>query len=84
MERAINAHNVGAEHAAIWRDIAGLLAAPDTVAKGLTPDETTATTAQFVKQPAQPAQPATPSGTSLPVPPPPASRSNFIRRFRHG
>jgi hypothetical protein len=52
MERAINAHNVEAEHAAIWRDIAGLAAAPDTVAKGLTPDETAATAAQFLKPPA--------------------------------
>jgi hypothetical protein len=84
MERAINAHNVEAEHAAIWRDIAGLPAAPETVAKGLTPDETAATAAQFVKQPAQPTQPAAPSSTSLPAPLPPAPRSNFIRRLGDG
>ena len=59
MERAISAHNVEAEHAAIWRDIAGLPAAPDTVAKGLTPDETAATAAQFLKPPAATTAPPT-------------------------
>jgi len=88
METAINAHNVEAEHAAVWRDIAGLPAAPDTVAKGLTVDEIAATAAQFLQPPASaaPAAPPAPTGTS-PVfqpTPPPGPRPGFVRRLGDG
>lgn len=86
MERAINAHNVEAEHAAIWRDIAGLPAAPETVGKGLTVDEIAATAARFLQPPAAPASAAT-TDTAPSVQPPPAPgapRPYFIRRLGDG
>lgn len=68
------------EHAAIWRDIAGLPAAPDTVAKGLTPDETAATAAQFLTPPAStsapPSAPRTGGGG--------AAQGNLVRRLGDG
>lgn len=87
LETAINAHNVEAEHAAIWRDIAGLPAAPDTVAKGLTLDEIAATAAQFLKPPdaATAAPPAMPAGASPVVQPTPGTPGkNFARRLGDG
>jgi hypothetical protein len=66
LEAALNAHNVEAEHAAIWRDIAGLPAAPDTVAKGLTVDQIVATASQFLQPPAAPPTtvPSAPTSTT--------------------
>lgn len=88
METAINAHCVEAEHAAIWRDIAGLPAAPDTVAKGLTPDQTAATAAQFVMPPAAATPPPVPAGTSPvfqpPVTTPTGPKPGFARRLGDG
>ena len=81
LETAINAHNVEAEHAAIWRDIAGLPAAPDTVAKGLTVDQIAAAASQFLQPPAAPA-PAIPA--TSPAPPTPAVGANVIRRLGDG
>jgi Ferritin-like domain len=83
LETAINAHNVEAEHAAIWRDIAGLPAAPDTVAKGLTVDQIVATASQFLSPPAGPAMPTSPS-TTVPPTPPSAPRQYFARRLGDG
>jgi hypothetical protein len=86
LETAINAHNVEAEHAAIWRDIAGLPAAPDTVAKGLTVDEIVATASQFIRPPAAPAAP-TAAGTSpvfQPSAPPTTLGHGFVRRLGDG
>jgi ferritin-like protein len=80
LETAINAHNVEAEHAAIWRDIAGLPAAPDTVAKGLTVDQIVAAASQFLQPPAAPAAAPAPS----PAPPTPSASANFIRRLGDG
>jgi hypothetical protein len=78
LEAAINAHNVEAEHAAIWRDIAGLSAAPDTVAKGLTVDEIVATASQFLQPPAAP----TPMVPPAPIPSAPGE--HFARRLGDG
>lgn len=90
METAISVHCVEAEHAAVWRDIAGLPAAPDTVAKGLTPDETAATAARFLMPPAAapttpPSAPTPPAPASLPaMPRPVAPGGNFITRLGNG
>lgn len=81
METAINAHNVEAEHAAIWRDIAGLAAAPDTVAKGLTVDEIVATASQFLQPPAAPPAGTSPVSPQIPSRPPGAG---FVRRLGDG
>ncbi len=39
LEVAVNIHNVEAEHASAWRFVANMKSAPDTIAKGRTPDE---------------------------------------------
>ena len=80
LETAINAHNVEAEHAAIWRDIAGLPAAPDTVAKGLTVDQIIAAASQFLQPPAA----AAPAPATSPAPTAPSANANFIRRLGDG
>jgi hypothetical protein len=79
LETAINAHNVEAEHAAIWRDLAGLPAAPDTVAKGLTVDQIVATAAQFLQPPAAPPAPAAATPAVTPTP-----GQYFARRLGDG
>ncbi len=49
LELAVNIHNVEAEHAATWRIIMGMPVAPDTVAKGRTPDEVLAIVTPFLR-----------------------------------
>ncbi len=48
---ALTIHAVEAEHAAIFRDMAGMVAAPDAVAKGRTPDEVIAIVTPFLQAP---------------------------------
>lgn len=49
LELAVNIHNVEAEHAATWRIIMGMPVAPDTVAKGRTPDEVLAIVTPYLQ-----------------------------------
>ncbi len=65
LEVAVNIHNVEAEHAAVWRFQQNMPAAPDTVAKGRTPDEVIAIVTPFLS--AATTAPAPASG-SAPAP----------------
>ncbi len=49
LEAAVNIHNIEAEHAAVWRFTLGMPSAPDTVAKGRTPDEVLAIVTPFLQ-----------------------------------
>ncbi|MDQ2784949.1 MAG: ferritin-like domain-containing protein, partial [Chloroflexota bacterium] len=46
---ALTIHAVEGEHASIFRDMAGMVAAPDAVAKGRTPDEVLAIVTPFLQ-----------------------------------
>jgi len=85
---AVTIHAVEAEHAAIFRDLAGQAAAPDVVAKGRTPDQVLALVAPFFAAPAAAPAPA-PAPTAAPAPPAPprtggGGESAFIRRLGDG
>ena len=84
LEYAINVHCVEAEHAAIWRDIGGMPAAPDTVAKGLTPDAIVAAAAQFLMPPAAPATAAPAPAASPTALPATSIGAGFVRRLGDG
>ncbi len=62
---AVTIHAVEAEHAAIFRDLAGQAAAPDVVAKGRTPDQVLALVAPFFTAPV-PGSTGAPGGASGP------------------
>ncbi|MHB8647056.1 MAG: ferritin-like domain-containing protein [Thermomicrobiales bacterium] len=73
---AVTIHAVEAEHAAIFRDLAGLVVSPDVVAKGRTPDEVLALVTPFLSAPAP---------TPAPVPAPATTPgSHFVRRLGEG
>lgn len=67
LEVAVNIHNVEAEHAAVWRYVLGIPAAPDTVAKGRTPDEVLAIVTPFLQAPATTAPATTAPATTAPA-----------------
>ncbi len=84
---AVTIHAVEGEHAAIFRDLAGMVAAPDVVAKGRTPDQVLALVTPFLQAPT-----GTPAPAPVPAPaPPPApprtgggGEAAFIRRLGDG
>jgi rubrerythrin len=80
LEAAVTIHAVEAEHAAIFRDLAGMVVAPDAVAKGRTPDEVIAMVTPFLAAPT--------ATTTPPVTTPPNTTStpggNFVRRLGDG
>ncbi|MDQ6832913.1 MAG: ferritin-like domain-containing protein [Chloroflexota bacterium] len=61
---AVTIHAVEAEHAAIFRDLAGMAPAPDVVAKGRTPDEVIALVTPFLQAPTSGCAPSTGSAPS--------------------
>lgn len=87
LEVAVNIHNVEGEHAAVWRFQQNQPAAPDTVAKGRTPDEVLAIVTPFLQAPSGGTPPPAPPMTP-PAPPPaavPTGRNpGFIRRLGEG
>lgn len=82
---AVTIHAVEGEHAAIFRDLAGLSAAPDVVAKGRTPDEVLAKVTPFLTAPAAAPAPA-PAPVAAPAPPRTGGggEAAFIRRLGDG
>ncbi len=63
---AVTIHAVEAEHASIFRDLAGMVVAPDAVAKGRTPDEVITLVTPFLQAPTG-APSAPPAGVQGPV-----------------
>lgn len=87
LEVAVNIHNVEAEHAAVWRFQQNMPAAPDTVAKGRTPDEVIAIVTPYLQAlTTAPAPAPAPAPTPAPAPAaaPSSPRSNFVRRLGDG
>lgn len=85
---ALTIHAVEAEHASIFRDMAGLAAAPDAVAKGRTPDEVLAIVTPYLQATTPPPAPA-PATAPAPAPSAPprtggGGESAFIRRLGEG
>ncbi|MDQ2784789.1 MAG: hypothetical protein M3Y58_07290, partial [Chloroflexota bacterium] len=77
---------VEGEHASIFRDMAGMVAAPDAVAKGRTPDEVLAIVTPFLQAPTSAPAPA-PTAAPVPSAPPRTGgggESAFIRRLGDG
>lgn len=74
LEAAVNIHNVEAEHAAVWRIVAGSPVAPDTVAKGTPYDDVLRIVMPFLQGPTggtttttAPAATATPAAATAPA-----------------
>ncbi|MGI8689591.1 MAG: ferritin-like domain-containing protein [Thermomicrobiales bacterium] len=63
---ALTIHAVEGEHASIFRDMAGMVAAPDAVAKGRTPDEVIAIVTPFLQTPASGGSTSTGSPSTSP------------------
>lgn len=86
LEAAVTIHAVEAEHAAIFRDLQGMVAAPDAVAKGTAPDDVLKAVAPFLSAPATAPAPApAPTVVSAPTAPPATGGGNgFIRRLGDG
>ncbi len=63
---ALTIHAVEGEHASIWRDLAGMVVAPDAVAKGRTPDEVLAIVTPFLKAPTSGSAPSTGGPSTTP------------------
>jgi hypothetical protein len=83
---ALTIHAVEGEHAAIFRDMAGMAPAPDAVAKGRTPDEVLAIVTPFLQISSPPPAPA-PAPAPAPSAPPRTgggSASSFIHRLGEG
>ena len=67
LEAAVNIHNVEAQHAAVWRIVAGSPVAPDAVAKGNTYDDVLRIVTPFLPAPTTPVAPtatAAPAATA--------------------
>lgn len=87
---AVTIHAVEAEHAAIFRDLLGMPAAPDAVAKGTAPDDVLKAVSPFLQAPSSPSAsvplPAPAPAPAPALPPTPAGKAgaNFIRRLGDG
>lgn len=87
---AVTIHAVEAEHAAIFRDLLGMPATPDAVAKGTAPDDVLKAVSPFLQAPSSPPAsvplPAPAPAPAPALPPTPAGKAgaNFIRRLGDG
>jgi hypothetical protein len=89
---AVTIHAVEAEHAAVFRDLLGMPAAPDAVAKGTAPDDVIKAVTPFLMAAAPATAPAAPAAppASAPVAPPTAPSTGagggagYIRRLGDG
>ena len=81
---ALTIHAVEGEHAAIFRDLAGMAAAPDAVAKGRTPDEVLAIVTPFLTMTAPAPAPAPAPVPSAPPRTGGGAQSFFVRRLGDG
>jgi len=71
---AVTIHAVEAEHAAIFRDLAGKVAAPDVVAKGMAPDDVIKAVTPFLQAPTGAPATGSPSSGSPATSPPVGSQ----------
>ena len=82
---AVTIHAVEAEHAAVFRDLLGLAAAPDAVAKGTTPDDVIKAVTPFLMAATTAPAPAPAPAAPAPAPAPAGKPgANFIRRLGDG
>ncbi len=83
---AVTIHAVEGEHASIFRDMAGMVAAPDAVAKGRTPDEVLTIVTPFLTAPTtSPGAASAPtSGGGSGTTPTSPNGAHFLRRLGDG
>lgn len=87
LEAAVTIHAVEAEHAAIFRDLLGMAAAPDAVAKGTSPDDVIKIVTPFLQASASTPAPAPAPAPSVPSAPPRTGGGDgaaFVRRLGDG
>lgn len=87
LEAAVTIHAVEAEHAALFRDLLGMAAAPDAVAKGTAPDDVIKMVTPFLQAPtAAPAPPPAPAPSTPSAPPRTGGGDGaaFVRRLGDG